>query len=445
MDAFNRRRFLRASGLGLVGASASGWLPALAESLAADPARRRHCILLWMPGGASQTDTFDLKPDHENGGEFKEIATKVPGMRFSEHLPKLADLADHLAIVRSVSTKEGDHDRGTTLMRTGYTPGGPVKYPSIGSLVAKELGQPHDTLPAYVCISPLSAFGLQGIQPGFLGPRYAPLSVGGRLTGQPQSADSATAGFAELKVDNLNAPQGVLPADSVARKKLWQMLEDRFVNQHPSSAASAHATVYRQADELMRSEAAKAFDLTKESLAVREAYGKGSFGQGCLMARRLIEQGVSFVEVSLSGSGNNSFGWDTHQDNFAQVKRLSAELDAGWSTLMRELGERGLLESTTIIWMGEFGRTPKINQQKGRDHFPNAWSCVLAGGGIQGGAVYGKTSADGTTVEDKPVAVGDLLATLVTALGIPPDRENVSDQARPIKIADGHPIKELLA
>jgi uncharacterized protein (DUF1501 family) len=195
----------------------------------------------------------------------------------------------------------------------------------------------------------------------------------------------------------------------------------------------------------MRSASSKAFNLAEEPAAVREAYGKGKFGQGCLMARRLIEQGVSFVEVSLGEFGNGAFAWDTHQDNFNHVKRLSAELDLGWSTLMRELAERGLLESTTIVWMSEFGRTPKINQSGGRDHYPNAWTCALAGGGIKGGTVYGRTSADGTTVEDKPVNVGDVLATLVSALGIPPDRENESDQARPIKIAEGKPIAELLA
>jgi hypothetical protein len=398
-----------------------------------------------MTGGASQTDTFDMKPGHANGGQFKEVETNVPGMKFSEHLPKLAQQADKLAIIRSLTTKEGDHGRGTYLVRTGHAPGGPVRYPTIGSLISKELGRPDDKIPAYVCISPFQAFGLESFSPGFLGPRYAPLTVGATSQFQIAQPTPDANAFAELKVDDLSAPQNVTSADLALRLELWHSQEERFLRRYPTAAPNAHATVYRQAQELMRSAAGRAFNLNEEPAAVREAYGRGRFGQGCLMARRLIEQGVSFVEVSLGEFGNASFAWDTHQDNFNHVKRLSAELDAGWSTLMKELSDRGLLESTTIIWMSEFGRTPTINQSGGRDHFPNAWTSVLAGGGIQGGAIYGRTSADGMTVEDKPVNIGDVLATLVSAIGISPDHENESDQARPIKVAEGKPIKELLA
>ncbi len=195
----------------------------------------------------------------------------------------------------------------------------------------------------------------------------------------------------------------------------------------------------------MRSEAATAFDLEQEPAAVRDAYGRGRFGQGCLLARRLVERGVPFVEVSLGGFDANAVGWDTHQNNFTVVKNLSAELDAGWGTLMEELKQRGLLESTTILWMGEFGRTPQINAQGGRDHFPNAWSCVLAGGGIRGGGAYGRTSPDGTSVEENPTSAGGVLATLCAALGIDPAKQNTNDLGRPIKIADGEPIRELVA
>jgi hypothetical protein len=195
----------------------------------------------------------------------------------------------------------------------------------------------------------------------------------------------------------------------------------------------------------MDSNIASAFDLSQEPDAIREAYGKGRFGQGCLMARRLIERGVPFVEVSLGFSENGSFGWDTHQGNFPAVKALSGELDAGWSMLMSELQDRGLLEMTTILWMGEFGRTPKINDNAGRDHFPAAWTCVFAGGGIQGGQAYGQTSSDGTEVASQRVDVGDVLATLCTALGVDPGHENISDLGRPIKIAEGRPIREILA
>jgi uncharacterized protein (DUF1501 family) len=192
---------------------------------------------------------------------------------------------------------------------------------------------------------------------------------------------------------------------------------------------------------MMRPEVRAAFDLSQEPDPVREKYGPGMFGQGCLLARRLVERGVPFVEVSL-GAG---LGWDTHADNFNLVKKLSEELDAGWGALMTELSERGLLDDTTIVWMGEFGRTPVINSMGGRDHFPNAWSCVLAGGGVKGGQAYGRTSDDGMKVEEKPAAIGDVLATLCEALGVPPDTENMAMGERPIKIAEGTPIAELLA
>ena len=192
---------------------------------------------------------------------------------------------------------------------------------------------------------------------------------------------------------------------------------------------------------MMRPEVGDAFDLSGEAEDVRRKYGPGQFGQGCLLARRLVERGVPFVEVGL-GQG---LGWDTHVNNFKTLKTLLAELDAGWSTLMTELAERGLLDSTTILWMGEFGRTPQINGQAGRDHFPAAWSCVFGGGGIAGGQTYGRTSADGSTVEENQVAIGDVLATLSTALGVPPDNENTTPQNRPIKIAEGEPIKRILS
>jgi uncharacterized protein (DUF1501 family) len=195
---------------------------------------------------------------------------------------------------------------------------------------------------------------------------------------------------------------------------------------------------------LMRSKAAKAFDLDEESAEVRESYGKTRFGQGCLLARRLVERGVPFVEVTLGGLDGKT--WDTHQDNFDGVRDLCNILDPAWSSLMGDLKSRGLLESTTIVWMGEFGRTPKINDNKGRDHYPNAWSTVLAGGGIRGGQVVGRTSPDGTTVEERPVSVPDLLATIIRALGIDPMKQNVSNVGRPIRLVDpaAKPVVEIL-
>ena len=440
MNNIDRRLWLQSAGMGLCGLSMSGWMPVLASRLADEPTRRRRCVLLWMSGGPSQTDTFDMKPDHENGGEFKEIATSVPGLKFSEHLPKLAAQADKLAIIRSLSTKEGDHGRGTHLMRTGYAPMGAIRYPSLGASLAKSLGSDEAALPRFVSIAPYRAFNRQAFGPGFLGPKYAPLVVGATdVAGSPASSAEQD-GFAELQIESIQPPARVKPAQMSRRLDLWNYLQEAFVGQHQGGSARAHQTVYERAIRLMHSDAAKAFDLSEEPDSVREAYGKGLFGQGCLMARRLLERDASFVEVTL-GAGA---GWDTHANNFDTVKTLSAELDAGWGTLMTDLDERGLLDSTTIIWMGEFGRTPQINGRMGRDHYPKAWTAVLAGGGIAGGQAHGRTSRDGLEVEEDKVGVSEVLATMCAAVGVPPDTENVSSSGRPLPIVDGTPISSLL-
>lgn len=444
MNQFNRRQVLQAASLGLLGVSASGWFPAFAEEVQATSKKRRHCVLLWMTGGPTQTDTFDMKPGHVNGGEFKEKETKVAGLKFSEHLPKLAAMSDKLALIRSLSTKEGDHGRGTYLMRTGHQPQGPVNYPSIASSLSKMLGDENDAVPQNVSISPYRAFNQSAFGPGFLGPKYGPLTVGATDSFQPTQPGAAGTGYAELKVDDLTPPAGVAKEQFEGRLELWRAMQSKFLASHRTASPIAQDTVYQRAVKLMHSGASKAFDLSEESDKVREAYGKGRFGQGCLMARRLIEQGVSFVEVTL-GSFNGNNGWDTHQQNFTAVKALSAELDAGWGTLMQELADRGLLETTTFLWMGEFGRTPVINPQGGRDHFPAAWSCVLGGGGIKGGQAYGKTGDSGMEVTENKVDVGDVLATLSAALGVDPETPNISDVGRPIKIAEGRVIKELVA
>ncbi|HMF13544.1 MAG TPA: DUF1501 domain-containing protein [Gemmataceae bacterium] len=442
MPGSSRRQWLKAASLGLLGYSASGWFPVLADKLADDPNRRRHCILLWMTGGPTQTDTFDMKPGHANGGQFKEVATKVPGLRFSEHLPKLGEMADRMAIVRSLKTKEGDHGRGTYVVRTGQKPLGPIQYPTIGSSLSKALAREDEAVPHYVSISPYRAFNQAAYSPGFLGPRYAALTVGA-TDGIRAAAPQAAGGYAELKVDDL-AP-GVERSQFTGRVDLWRTLESQFVSKHRGPSPVAHQTVYERALQLMDSSAAKAFALTDEPTAIRDAYGRGRFGQGCLMARRLIESGVSFVEVTLGALAENTLGWDTHLNNFPAVKSLSAELDAGWGMLMKELAERGLLESTTILWIGEFGRTPTINPQGGRDHFPAAWTCVFAGGGIKGGQAYGKTSEGGEEVDEGKVDIPDILATLSAAVGVDPEEKNISEQGRPIKIADGTPIQDILA
>jgi hypothetical protein len=438
MPTLSRRDWLRLSTAGVVGASMSGWLEVLANDAAKNPQRKRACILLWMSGGPSQMDTFDLKPGHANGGEFKEIATNAPGMKISEHLPKIAKFGDRMAIVRSMSTKEGDHGRATFLMRTGYLPQGPIQYPTLGALVSKELGSDESDLPNFVSIAPERFLSPGAFGSGFLGPQYAPLIVGGNglpIANAPESA---------LTVQDLDLPTGITRDESEARVGLLQSLENEFVSTRPGLSTQSHRAAYDRALRLMRSQAAKAFTLDEEPAALRERYGRNQFGQACLLARRLVERGVPFVEVTLGG-------WDTHQDNFNQIKRLSQTLDPAWATLMSDLKDRGLLDTTLIVWMGEFGRTPQIQKGRGagggRDHFPAAWSTVLAGGGIKGGQVIGKTSPDGNRVEERPVNTADFLATVCLALGIDPTKQNQSNVGRPVRIVDksANPIKEVPA
>ncbi|MFO0820339.1 MAG: DUF1501 domain-containing protein [Pirellulales bacterium] len=443
----NRRHWLQAVGASMMGASFSGWLPRIAQAAADDPRRQRQCIVLWMAGGPSQLDTFDLKPGHANGGPFKEIDTVAPGLRFSEHLPRLAKQGDRLAVLRGVSTKEGDHGRGTYLMHTGRPPQGPIRYPALGAFLGKELAETKPMggggIPSYVSVSPFRAFNPAAFSPGFLGPRYSPLTVG--ALDQPQATEGPDdKGYARLRVDDLSPPSLVSADRFQTRLAMWREMQDRFLTSRAAAGAIAQDTMYRHAIDLMSHEVVKAFDLSEESDQTRNAYGKGRFGQGCLLARRLIERGVPFVEVTLAASAENQLGWDTHTNNFPAVQQLSGELDAGWSQLMSDLADRGLLENTTIAWMGEFGRTPKINNSAGRDHFPVAWTCALAGGGIRGGTVHGATSDDGTEVKDGKVDVGDILATLCAALGLKPDKENISQEGRPIKLAEGKVIQEVL-
>jgi hypothetical protein len=437
----SRRDWLRLTTAGVVSYSMSGWLETLAADAAINPQRRRSCILLWMTGGPSQTDTFDMKPGHANGGPFKEINTPVPGMRISEHLPKVASFAKHMAIVRSMSTKEGDHTRATFFLRTGYLPQGPIEYPPLGALVSKELGRDEAALPSFVSVAPYRFFSPPAYGPGFLGPQYAPLVVGDPGAGVPQGNYEQA-----LKVQDLDLPKDVGKEQAVARLELLQGLEQSFVARHPGVSTKSHVTAYEKAVRLMRSAASKAFNLSEEPKALRDRYGRNQFGQGCLLARRLVEQGVPFVEVTQSNSTGMNFAWDTHSQNFPAVKSLCQTLDPAWATLMEDLRSRGLLDTTLVVWMGEFGRTPKITGQQGRDHFPNAWSTVLCGGGIRGGQVVGRTSADGMTVADRPVTVPDFLATVCLALGIDPLKQNPSNVDRPIRIVDkaAQPIKEVL-
>jgi hypothetical protein len=319
-----------------------------------------------------------------------------------------------------------------------------VQYPTLGSVWSHELGAEDAELPNFVSIAPYRFLSPAAFGPGFLGPKYAPLIVGDGNPNAGRNTDYERA----LRVKNLAAPAGISAEQIDARLELLAGLESDFTERHPGLPPTSHRAAYVQAVRMMRSEAVKAFDLAQEDDELRDAYGRNQFGQGCLLARRLIERGVPFVEVSLNGvQGGQGLGWDTHQNNFDDVEKLSGVLDPAWGTLLEDLKSRGLLDSTLIIWMGEFGRTPKINENKGRDHFPAAWSTVLSGGGIRGGQVIGKSSEDGTTVADRPVVVSDFLATACLALGIDPMTQNNSNVGRPIRIADptAKPLKELLA
>jgi uncharacterized protein (DUF1501 family) len=440
---FSRRDLLRLSLTGAVGVSASGWFERLACAAADDKNRRRSCILLWMNGGPSQMDTFDLKPGSKNGGLFKDTATAAEGVKISEHLPQLAKWTKRMAIVRSMTAKEGDHGRATSYVRTGYVPGGPIQYPTLGSLVSKELGRPDAELPNFVSIAPNRTLSPTAYSAGFLGAGFAPLIVGERAqAAATPNGDEDSA----LVVDDLQPPSAITQEIVASRLKLLDSLNSRFLQNHPDAPAASYQAAYRRAVDLMQSKLTAAFKLDEEPAAVRDAYGRSRFGQGCLLARRLVERGVPFVEVTLGTLNNAAAGWDTHSDNFAGVRNLSGVLDPAWATLMKELDERGLLDSTLIVWMGEFGRTPAINSAGGRDHFPQAYSSVLAGGGIRGGQAIGRTSADGMTVEERPVSVPDLLATVCTAIGVDPMQQNDSNFGRPIRIVDpaAKPISEVL-
>jgi hypothetical protein len=424
----SRRQWMLTASAGAVFGS-SGWMGQLAAASDENAKPKRSCLLLWMAGGPTQTDTFDLKTGHENGGPFKPISTSISGVTVSEHLPGVAKWMDRLAVVRSMSTKEGDHGRATDHLRSGYLPQGPIQFPVLGSLVSNEHGVPSGDLPNYVSILPRGLFR-PGISPaGFLGPNHAPLVVAGDGDGETR-----------LKVENLSLPKGVDGNQQSRRLALLEQAQSRFLEARPGTSANAHRTAYERASRLMSTSAAEAFDLDGESVDIQDSYGRSQFGQGCLLARRLIERGVPFVEVTLGG-------WDTHNDNFTSVQTLCGTLDKAWAALMDDLQSRGLLETTMIVWMGEFGRTPVINPQQGRDHYPKAWSVVLGGAGIRGGSVVGRTSEDGLTVEDRPLTTPDLLATICTGLGLDPRKQNISNVARPIRLVDpeGKAVSEILA
>ena len=419
LSGLSRRDFLKMTTAGIGGASLSGWMNVLATHAAQSGAKTKSCILLFMDGGPTHKDTFDLKPGTKDGGEFKPISTSVPGIQISEHFPRFAKQMEHAAIIRGMSTGEGAHGRAKYFMHTGYREGvGGLTYPSLGSIVSSELGRPEFPAPNFVTI------GNRSYGAGFLGAKHQPIIIGDPNKGVENLKPLVAQGQFDGRVD------------------LLKEMESSFFRDYKADSAGAHETTYQRAVTLMKSKEAKAFDISNESAETKKGYGDSRFGEGCLMARKLVEVGVPFVEVSLGG-------WDTHQDNFDRVKKLSQQVDPAMSQLITDLKTRGLLDSTLVIWMGEFGRTPKINSRgakPGRDHYPKAWSLVMAGGGIKGGQVVGKTDAEGAVVTERVVSGIDFMATVCKALGIDHTKQNNTPIGRPIRIADkgATPLKELV-
>ena len=411
----NRRGFLQVGTGGLLSLLLAQWLDPRAAAAQTAPAKAKACILLWMNGGPSHIDTWDPKTG-PTGGKFKSIQTRVPGIEICEHLPQLAERADKLAIVRSMTSKEGNHQRAQYLMHTGYTPNPTITHPSLGSWVSEELGDPKSDLPSFVSISGPS------IGAGFLGVQNGPLIV--------QNPSQS--------IQNIAYPRNVNADRFQQRRNALSILESQFEAETRDIKVKGRRNVYDKAVRMMHSPRLKAFDITQEPAAVTAAYGNTDFGRGCLMARRLVETGVRFVEVVLDR-------WDTHQDNFGRSQKQMETFDPAFATLLKDLEERKLLDSTLVIWMGEFGRTPRINGNDGRDHYPQAWSAVLAGGGVRGGQVYGQTDAEGAKVVEKPVTVPNFFATVSTLLGMNPNKSVMTPVGRPIAITEqGQPIRELM-
>jgi uncharacterized protein (DUF1501 family) len=404
----SRRDLMKLSALGVLGASTSGWFASLARSAdtaAKEGVKHKSCILLWMNGGPAQSHTFDLK----DNSEYKAIDTSVPDIKISEHLPNVAKQMEHMAIIRSMSTGEASHPRARYLMHTGWRQGaGGVTYPALGAIVSNELGSLDSELPNYVAVG-------GSLGSGYLGPKHSPLIVGDPARG----------------VENLRAYGELSELDEKA--SLLADLDKDLLGKYNATPIEAHQKGYQRAVQLMHSAKAKAFNIEDEPSSAKEAYGRGRFAQGCLLARRLIEAGVPFVEVSLGG-------WDTHGGAATPVKNLSGQIDPPWAALIKDLKERGLLETTLVIWMGEFGRSPG----KGTNHFARAWSTVLAGAGVKGGQVVGKTDKSGGTVAERPVGVADFMATVCHALGIDHEKQLTNRAGRPFRIVDkGAPVKEL--
>jgi hypothetical protein len=403
-EHLSRRALLK----GLVASAAGGvvmnWgaltgVPALAAEV---KRQKKHCIFLWMNGGASQFETVDMKPGRPTGGPFRPVATNVPGTQVCELMPKMAQQMDKVAVIRSMHTSEVDHPGGIYLMHAGYRPSATVRFPEIGAIVAKYQGQVGGDLPDFVKIF---ATGYSGS--GFLGPKYQPFSVG---------------------------PEGSLPTFSAStletgreqkRHELRSFLEDRFAEEKKAELGKMHREAYEAARRLQKGR--HVFNIDAEWPKMKDLYGDSEFGRRCLLARRLVEAGVAFVEAGQSS-------YDSHADNAGWHRGLVPPMEHAWAGLLADLKQRGLLEKTLVVWTGEIGRTPYINNRAGRDHYVRCWSTALAGCNVKGGMIYGASDQNGVDVKDNPVTEGDFFATIYQALSINPKIENYAG-LRPVPLA----------
>jgi len=428
VNQFDRRAFVKAGSLSLFGLLSYGNVLRLRAEAPSTSEREISIIHLLLSGGIAQMDSWDPKPGAESKyrSHFNPIPTKVPGIQIIEHLPLLAKNAEKFTILRSMRHKLVSHESAMALVCSGQEPLGTVQFPAMQTVISKELG-PRSDLPPAVSIPSVTG---NWEKAGFLSSKYNPFSAG-----DPNVAN--------YKVRDLALPMGVDWSRMDRRRSLLSLVDDEFRQLDTTGITESMDSYYQTAFRLMHSELAKkAFKIENEPEAVRDRYGRTSLGQGVLLARRLVEAGVRFVTIS---RGFNAY--DHHRTIFPLLQNaFLPELDRTLSALLEDLDVRGMLDSTIVIVTGEFGRTPEINANGGRDHWPRAFSMVVAGGGISGGRTYGSTDEAGGFVKDNPVSVSDVVATLYTKLGIDPEKEYVSNIGRPVKIGNnGKPLDFLMS
>ncbi len=417
---FNRRHFLQLAAAGFLGVTSNDLfsVPGEASTLPLRAYPAKQMIYLFMAGGMSHLDTFDLKPGHDNQGSTSPINTKVDGMRFSRHLPGLARHADKLCVVNSLTSTAGDHEKGNYFMHTSYEQRATIRHPGLGAWNHKMQGKLNPTLPASVFIGRESRFHGSG---GFFDPEFEPLAIS-----EPSKG--------------LQHTRTKIPSERFLRRRnLANDLYSEFLERYQSKSVRAYGDMYADAVRLMESPDLAAFNINREDKKTRDRYGEEPFGQGCLLARRLIEHNVRSVEVSFSG-------WDTHQGNFTSLPLLCQTMDQAVAALLDDLYRIGKLDSTVVVLTTEFGRTPIVNKNLGRDHYPNAFSSVLAGGGFKSGYIHGKTSEGAEEVIEGSMTIPDFNATIAYALGIPVDHVLYSPTVRPFTVAHkGKPQLDLLS